>query len=135
MDLGRKRRPLGQQLCYSGLGPADDGSVASNHDRALHKCGPSNKQLDNCRGIVDVVVWIEFESLKYAVLADQVFDWILKDRHDVTEGGFVGSLFHVEHNVWIYIHGLGDRQGVLRRASIGVVIDGDRGHGRLLSLG
>ncbi len=92
------------------------------------------EDVDDGLGVVDVVVGVELEFFEFGVLADEVFDRVLEGGDEFGEGGFVGRGFDVEDDFVIDSEFLGDRQGIVRGASMIKVVDGDFGHGGEVAL-
>ena len=124
---------LAQEFHDPGLRATDDGFVAFYENGALEELLVLHEDLDNGFWVVDEVVGIEFQLFKFGILADEVFDRVPQSVHDPGEGGLIGRGFDVKDDFVIDSQFLGDRQGVLRRSSMIVVIDGDLGHGREIS--
>jgi hypothetical protein len=120
----------GQELHDPGFRATDDGFVSFYEHGALEELLVLHEDIDNGFRVVDEVVGIEFQLFKFGILADEVFDRALQPVHDPGEGGLIGRGFDVNNDFVIDSQFLGDRQGVLRRSSMIVVIDGDLGHGR-----
>jgi len=88
-----------------------------------------HEDLDDGFGVSDEVIGVELEFLKLGVLADEVFDRTFEGFDDFGELRGIGRSFDVENDFVINSQFLGDRQGVLRRASTFEVVNGDFGHG------
>lgn len=78
--------------------------------------------------IVDVVVGIEFEFLEFRIFAHEIFDGVFKRLHDFGELGLARWCFNVDDDFMINSQFLGDRQGIVRRASMIEMVDRDFGH-------
>ena len=71
-----------------------------------------HEDVDNGLGIVDIVIGVELEFFELGVLADEVFNGVLKKFDNAGESGFVGRSFDVENNHVIDSKFPGDRQGI-----------------------
>jgi len=78
--------------------------------------------------IVDVVVGIEFEFLEFRIFPHEIFDGVFKRLHDFGELGLARWCFDVDDDFMINSQFLGDRQGIVRRASMIEMVDRDFGH-------
>ncbi len=87
-----------------------------------------DEEVDDGTGVVHVVARIELEFLELRILPDEVLDGILQDRNEVFEGLPIGWILHVEHGLVLDSEFPGDRQGIPRGPSMGVVIDRDVRH-------
>lgn len=87
-----------------------------------------HEDVDDAFGIADEVIGVEFELFEFGVFANEIFDRIFKGFHDPGELLFIGRSFDVENDFVLDSQFLGDRQGILRRASTFEVIDADFGH-------
>ncbi len=74
-------------------------------------------------GVADVVIGIEFEFFKLRVLPHEVFDGIFQRFHDLGEFFFPGRGFDIKDDLVVDSEFLGDRQGIIRRASVVEVVD------------
>ena len=76
------------------------------------------ENLDDRFGVADVVIGIEFKFFEFGVLSDEVFYGVFKRFDDFGEFFLTGRRFDVEGDFVIYSEFLGDRQGVVGRASM-----------------
>src|SRR5664279_1713249 len=123
----RFREPSGQQLADALLGAADDGALPAYDDRTLQQRGALHEQLDD-RLALDVVGRVESELPEHGVLAHEVGDRTFEPVDDALEGRPVGPLLHVEHDVVGDAELVGDRERVLGRVAVRVVVDRHVGH-------
>ena len=112
------------------LGPPDDRLGPLHDEGTLEQSRMLEKDSDDGVGITDEVIGVQLQLLEVRVLAHQVLDRVLEPRHERLQRRPVRRLLHVENDVDVDTHLLGDRQGVLGRRSVGVVVDRDLGHGR-----
>lgn len=118
----------GEERANALLGSADDRGIALDDYRALEQSLTFDEQIDDGIGITDVVLGVEPQFLELRVLADKILDRILETRDEVLERRPVGRFLHVDHDLMVDTQVLGDRQGVLGRTSMRVVIDGHYSH-------
>ena len=83
------------------------------------------EHIDHSCRIADIVGGIQAELFEPGVLANQIFDRILEHIDQTLQCSPVGALLHIQHGIALDTHLLGDRQGMLGRASIRIVINGD----------
>lgn len=57
------------------------------------------EDLDHGFGVVDKVVWIEFQFLKLGIFSDEVFDRVFQNFDDAGEGRFVGRCLNVKDDL------------------------------------
>ena len=101
-----------QEFDDACFGTADDGFVFFDENGALEKLFVLHKDIDDRFGIVHEVVGVEFEFFELGILADKVFNGILKKFDNAGERGFIGRSFDVENDLVIDSKFLGDRQGI-----------------------
>lgn len=111
----------------TGPGASNDGLIFTDQNRALQELFVFHENLHHRLGIVDEVFGIQFEFLKFRVLADEIFYRVFEDLYDVFEGGLIGRVFEVEDDFVFDSEFPGDRQGIGRRASVVVMVDRDHG--------
>lgn len=87
-----------------------------------------HKDIDHGLRVVDVVVGVEFKFLEFRILTYEIFDRVFKRFDDLGEIGFSRRSFDVDDDFVIYSQFLGDRQGIVRGASMIEMVDGDFGH-------
>ena len=121
--LLRSEEPVGLVLRS-----ADDRFVALHDDRSLHQLFVLQQDVDHRLRLTDERRRIETELLELRVLAHEVFDRILEHSDDLLERRLVGRRLEVLDDLGVDSQLLGDRQGVVGRASIGVVVDRHLGH-------
>ena len=71
-----------------------------------------HEDVDDRLGVIDVVIWIEFKFLKLGILADEVFDRIFENVHNLRERRCIGRSLDVNDDFVIHSKFLGDRQGI-----------------------
>ena len=120
---------LAQEVGDARLWATNDGLLALDHDRSLQERLALDEQVDHGFWVADVIVCVEFQLLELGVLANKVLDRVFQASDDLLESGPIGRLFHVENNIVVNTQFLGDRQGILGRTSMRVVIDRYLRHG------
>ena len=89
-----------------------DGLVFNNQNWALEKLLVLHEDIDDGFGVIDIVIGIEFELLELGILADEVFDRIFENVHNLRECRGIGRSFDINDDFVIHSEFLGDRQGV-----------------------
>lgn len=91
-----------------------------------------DENVDHGLRIVDVVFGIEFEFLEFRIFTHEIFYGVFKRLNDFGELGFARWCFNVDDDFEINSKFLGDRQGIVRGASMIEMVDRDFGHTRNL---
>lgn len=93
------------------------------------------ENIDYRLGVIRVIVRVEFHFLENGVLSHQILDRILQTFDDRFERLPIRGIFHVKDNFVVHIQLIGDRQSILRRVSVRIVVDGHFCHSRTINTG
>ena len=88
-----------------------------------------HENLDHSCRISDIVVRIQFELFEFGILSHEILDRVFEPGNDRFQLLFSGRGLDVKDNFVIDSELAGDRQGIVRGASMRVMINRDFGHG------
>ena len=126
-------RPLPEEVTNAVLGTTNDRFPTLYQDGPLQKLLVLQENLNHGLRVAHIICRIEFKFPEFGILPHEVLDRVFQPIHYFLKGRAIRRRLDIEDDLVLHSQFLGDRQGIYRGPSVGIMVDTDLWHNVHLS--